>query len=143
VQMAYYKGRLLLARGEAAAARDSFRAAVDVFEKRNSRLALRVFALIGLSRAQLALGDTPDAAARAARAIEVASSLVEPGTPSYLIGLSQAAHADAQLAAGRRDEAQAGYRAALDHLETTLGKDHPATVAAIRSLTLPGQARSR
>lgn len=134
VQMAYYQGRLYLARGEAAAARDRFSSAVEVFEKRKSRLALFVFALVGLARADLALGDTAAATATAGRAMEVATSLVEQDAPSYLIGLSLAALADAQLAAGDHEGARVAFSKALDHLKITLGEAHPVSVSAQRSL---------
>lgn len=134
VQMAYYQGRLFLARGEAAAARDRFASAVDVFEKRKSQLSLFVFSLVGLSRAHLALGDAAAATATAGRAIEVASSFVEPDSPSYLVGLSQAALADARRAAGDLEVARAAFGKALDHLTVTLGETHPASVEAARQL---------
>jgi serine/threonine-protein kinase len=143
VQMAYYQGRLSLARGEAVAARDRFASAVEVFEQRKSRLSLFVFALIGLARAHLALGDTAAATATAGRAIEVATSFVEQDAPSYLIGLSQAARADAQLAAGNREAARAAFSKALDHLRVTLGEAHPATVAAQRNLVALSRREGR
>lgn len=134
VQMACYRGKLLLARSEAAAARDSFQSAVDVFEQRQSRIALRVFALIGLARAHLALGANDLAASTARHAVEVATSFVEPNSPSFLIGLSQLALADSERAAGQDSAAQTSYSTALQQLEVTLGKAHPATLAAARNL---------
>ena len=134
VQMAYYKGRLSLARGDAAAARDGFAAAVEVFEKRNSRLALFVFSLIGLSRAQRDLGDAGAAAKAGERAVEIATTLVQADTPSYLIGLSQAAVAEARLAAGDSAAARSAFTSALEQLTATLGEVHPATLAVRRSL---------
>jgi len=138
VQMTYYQGRLALAKGDAATARDRFTSVVDVFEKRHSRLSLFVFALIGLSRSRMALGDPAAAATAAERAIEVAASFVDTSTPSYLTGLSKAALADTQIARGDRDAAKASYREALDQLVVTLGADHPATVAARRGLAASG-----
>jgi len=144
VQMAYYQGLLTLARGDAAGARDHFASAVGVFESRNSRIALFVFSLLGLSRAHLALGDPATAAAKAERAIEVAASFVGKDGPSYLIGLSEAAVADARLQAGDRDAARAAFTQAVEHLTTTLGASHPATAAARRGLaTLGAQAAVR
>jgi len=135
VQMAYYRGRLLLAQGDAAAARDSFTSAVEVFEKRKSRIALFVFALIGLTRADLALGDATAATARAGEAIQVASSFVDTKTPSYLIGLARAAEGDALQAAGDEPGARQAFGDALTQLGATLGDDHPAAVAVRHSLT--------
>jgi serine/threonine-protein kinase len=135
VQMAYYQGRLALARGDAATARARFASVVEQFEKRRARLALYVFALIGLARADLALGDEASAAAAAGRSLEVAASFVEPDAPSYLIGLSRAVLGDAQAAAGDHEAARATYGTALEHLRVTLGEAHPSTVAALQNLT--------
>jgi len=130
--MTYYQGRLALAQGDAATARDKFASIVDIFEKRKSRIGLFVFSLNGLARSRIALGDAAGAVKAAGRAVEVAASFVEPGTPSYLVGLSKLALGDAQLALGEGDVAQASYREALDHLVVTLGTDHPATAGARR-----------
>ncbi len=134
IQMAYFKSRLALARGDAATARGLLVPVVEVFEKRNSHLSLRVFALVTLAHAQTALGEPGEAETTARHGMEVAASYVEPGTPSYLMGLSQAALAEAQLAEGDRNAAKASYRAALEHLEVTLGDNHPATADARRHL---------
>ena len=134
VQMAYYKGQLSLARGDPAAARAGFASAVEVFEKHKSRLALVVFSLVGLSRAHRELGDASAAATAGERAVEVAVTLVEKDAPSYLIGLSQAAVAEARMAAGDRAAARAAFTTALEHLTTTLGDGHPATIAARQGL---------
>jgi tetratricopeptide (TPR) repeat protein len=134
VQMTYYQGRLAMAKGDAATAQDKFSSIVDIFEKRKSRISLFVFALNGLARSRIALGNAAGAAKAAGRAVEVAASFVEPDTPSYLIGLAKLAVGDAQLGVGDRDLAQASYREAIDQLEVTLGNDHPATAAARRGL---------
>ena len=134
VQLAYFQGRLALAGGDAATARDRFGAAVEVFERRKSRLALFVFSLVGLSRAQRRLGDASAAAKAGERAMEIATTLVEAGTPSYLIGLSQAALGEARLAAGDKMAARAAFTTALEQLATTLGEAHPETLAARRTL---------
>ena len=134
VQMAYYQGRLSLARGDAAAARDRFGSAVEVFERRKSRLALFVFSLVGLSQAQRELGETAAAVTAGERAVEVAATLVGEDAPSYLVGLSQAAVAEARLAAGDRAAARTAFTRALEHLNTTLGEAHPATIAARKGL---------
>ena len=138
VQMTYYQGRLALAKGDATTARDKFASIVDIFEKRKSRIGLFVFSLNGLARARIALGDATGAGTAAGRAVEVAASFVEPGTSSYLIGLSKLALADAQLAGGDRGAARTAYREAIDHLEVTLGTDHPSTGAARRGLAASG-----
>jgi len=140
VQMTYYQGRLALAQGDAATARDKFASIVEIFEKRKSRIGLFVFSLNGLARSRIALGDAAAGAEAASRSVEVAASFVEPGAPSYLIGLAKLTLADAQLARGDRGAAQASYREAIDHLGVTLGAEHPATVAARRGLAASGGA---
>jgi tetratricopeptide (TPR) repeat protein len=132
--MTYYQARLALAKGDAATARDKFASIVEVFEKRKSRISLFVFSLTGLARSRMALGDAQAAVQAAERAVEVAASFVQPGTPSYLIGLSKSALGDARLASGNREAALAAYREALEHLTVTLGESHAATVAVRRRL---------
>ncbi len=138
VQMTFYQGRLALAKGDARTAKDRFASVVEIFEKRHSRLSMFVFAENGLARSDLALGDEAAAAKAAGRSIEIAEDFVEPGTPSYLIGLAKATLADARFAGGDRDAARIAYREALDHLSATLGDDHPATAAARRGLAACG-----
>jgi len=134
VQLAYYRGRLALARHDVAAARPLLAGVVDTFEKRNSHLSLRVFALQELARAEQESGDLPAAAKTAAHAREIAATFVEPGTPSYLIGLSEARIASIEAATGDAAGARASYRSALDHLRVTLGENHPETRAAVEGL---------
>lgn len=88
-------------------------------------------ALIGQARAELSLRHGAAAEAAARRAIALAESLAGKGSPSYLIGLSQAALGEVQLAQGD-PSATATLVAALGHLEQTLGGQHPATVATRR-----------
>jgi serine/threonine-protein kinase len=133
-QLKYYRGRLALARHREAEARDLFSAVVDEFERRNVHLSLCVFALDGLARAELRLGDLPAAAKTAAHAMEVGATFVEKDAPSYLIGQSQALLAEAEAASGEVEKARASYDAALRHLRETLGEDHPETAAAKRGL---------
>jgi len=142
VQMAYYRGRLLLAQGRPAEARASFASAVDVFEQRQSRIALFVFALIGMARADVAMNDAAAATKEAGRALEVAESMADPETPSYLVGLALAARAAAELSAAENEAARADYAAALPNLETTLGASHPAAVAARQALSNLGFPRA-
>ncbi len=94
--------------------------------------------LIGLARAQQALGQGAEALASSQRAIALAESFVEKDAPSYLIGLASLAEADIRRAGGETAAAQASYRRALDHLQRTLGANHPATVAARRSASTTG-----
>jgi serine/threonine-protein kinase len=126
-QLAFYTGRLAWARGEPALARTRFTEAIERLEARQSKLAISVFALIGLARAEQALGDGAAAVTAVRRAIALAESFVEKDAPSYLVGLSRLALGDVQLAKGERDAARVSFRAAAEHLRRTLGPDHPAT----------------
>jgi eukaryotic-like serine/threonine-protein kinase len=125
--LSYGEGRLAMARGNPALARNRFADALQHLEKVNAKVSLDVFAFIGLSRAELALGHEPAAVAAAERAMKLAESFVEKGAPSYLVGRSRSALADAQLASGQKDAARTSYKLALDELQRTLGPDHPAT----------------
>jgi tetratricopeptide (TPR) repeat protein len=134
VQLAYYRGRLALARHDAAAARPLFTGVVDTFEKRNSHLSLRVFALLGLAASEQETGDLDAAAATARHAKEIAVTFVEKDAPSYLIGLSEARLASILAATGDAEKARSTYDSALRHLRVTLGEDHPETRAALQGL---------
>jgi tetratricopeptide (TPR) repeat protein len=134
VQLAFYRGRLALARHDAAAARPLFAGVVDTFEKRNSHLSLRVFALLGLAASEQDTGDLAAAGATARHAKEIAVTFVEKDAPSYLIGLSEARIASVEAATGETAAARASYGSALEHLRVTLGENHPETRAAVAAL---------
>ena len=126
-QLAYWRGRLSDARGENDSARAQFAEAVKIYDDNKEKVALNVQALIGLARAEQATGDGAGATAAVERALALAESFVEPGSPSYLVGQSLAARGDLELARGARDTARATFKAALAHLQETLGPDHKAT----------------
>jgi len=134
VQLAYMRGRLALARHDALAARPLLAGVVETFEKRNSHLGLRVFALLELAAAEEETGDLAAAAATAGHAKEIATTFVEKDAPSYLIGLSEARLAAVQAASGDAAGARSSWGAALEHLKVTLGEDHPETRAAVEGL---------
>lgn len=131
-QMAYYRGRVAEARGDAPTARAQYARAVEVFERKQAKIAMNVRALAGLAGAERALGDLPAAAATAERALDLARSFVAEGSPSYLVGYALVARGENLVALGKRDEAQAAFREAADHLTRTLGADHLAAKAARR-----------
>jgi serine/threonine-protein kinase len=139
--LAYCRGVVAAESGDAAEARSQFAESIRLYDSTPARLAWGVLALAGLARAELATAhpDAAEAAARRARAL--AESFVEKGTRSYLIGLSLAELGRAELAL--RGPAAGGptLRAAVGHLEETLGADHPATTAARRSAELAVAAR--
>jgi serine/threonine-protein kinase len=130
--LAYSRGVLALRRGEPARAREELLASTRLFDEVKARLTQNVFALIGLARAEAALGNGQAAAAAAGRAVALAESQIEPGAPSYLVGHSKAVLGEVQLAAGNRSGARVTLAAALDHLERTLGPEHPATKKSLQ-----------
>jgi serine/threonine-protein kinase len=129
---AYTRGLLALRRGDGVAARALFTESIEDLDKWPGKISLNVLSLVGLSRAENAVGDRKAAEDSARRGLAFAETFIEKGSPSYLVGLSDAALAEAQLAAGRREEARASAAQALSHLERTLGANHPATVEARR-----------
>jgi len=131
-QWAYWTGRLAAARGDYASARIEFARAIEIFGKEPQKIALNVRALVALAQSQQALGDTTAATTSVDQALALAESFIEEGSPSYLVGHSLAARGDLQLAVGASDAARASFKKALEHLNTTLGADHPATKAALK-----------
>ena len=129
-QLTYYEGRLSFARGDVTRARDRFAASVAGFEKMKFKISLNVSALIGLARAELALGNAAAATAAAGRAITLSESFIEKGSPSYLVGQSRLALGEAQMAAGEKVAARASFDGALEELRRTLGPEHPKTARA-------------
>jgi tetratricopeptide (TPR) repeat protein len=132
--LAYYKGRIALAQHDPARARSEFSAAVAQFEKGGGgKFAVNVLALIGLARAEQALEQAGASPSTLQRALALAESFVEPGAPSYLVGLCRLAQGDSQLANGDRAAARSSFDAALLHLSQSLGNEHPAVEQARRS----------
>ena len=68
-------------------------------------------------------------------ALALAQSFVENGAPSYLVGMSLAAQGEVELAGGRAEAGKRSLEKAVDHLQTTLGAEHPATLEARRALS--------
>ena len=133
--LAYSRGLLALGRGDPARARAELAESTVLFDAAKARLAQNVYALVGLARAEAALGNMAAAEATARRAIALAESMVEKGAPSYLVGRSKAALGEIQLARGETEAARGSIKEALAHLQPTLGPEHPATTAARRLLT--------
>jgi tetratricopeptide (TPR) repeat protein len=88
-------------------------------------------------------GRVDEAVADAERASRLSRSDVPPGA-----FLSTAGRADLMLgralqAKGRGDEARAAVRSALEHLQSSLGLEHPDTQSARRFLALETSGRSK
>ncbi len=128
--LAQTRGMLATARGDTAEARKQFTEAVGLYDGIPAKFSHGVLALVALARAELALGQPAAAEAAARKALALSESFVDEDAPSYLVGLSLAALGDIEVAAGRAEAGRATIEKALEHLNTTLGPEHPATVAA-------------
>ena len=137
-QLAYYRAQLALARGDHAVGRAQLLEVAQRFEQRKSKITMAAMTLVHLARAEHAVGRSADALASARRAIALAESFVETGSPSYLVGLGRLAEADVLTAHGSAAQARESYRRALDHLARTLGPQHATTQSARRgALAVP------
>jgi hypothetical protein len=74
------------------------------------------------------------AASDAARAVAIETERADPGRRSCHVGLAYLALGRALSARGQSGEATAALASALQHLEPTLGEDHPETRSARRLL---------
>ncbi len=138
--LAYTRAVLARERGDTAECLAQFRESVRLYEGIEARFVYSLFAAVGLARAELAAGHAEAAEAAARGAAEMAESMVEKDSPSYLLGLAQSALGEAELA---RDQPEAGrvtLQAALTQLESTLGPDHPSTVRTRRLAASIGAA---
>jgi len=133
--LAHTRGVLATTQGDVAEARDQFAASVRIYETIPAKFSWGVSTLVRLARAELATGH-PEAAETAARkALALAESFVEKDAPSYLVGISLAALGEVERAGGQAARGRATLEKAVGHLQTTLGSEHPETVAARRALS--------
>ncbi|HEY4229354.1 MAG TPA: tetratricopeptide repeat protein, partial [Thermoanaerobaculia bacterium] len=102
----YSLGLVAMARKDPGAALDRFRECLERTAALDAKSNLRVLALSGSARAELALGRPSDAESHARQAVEIAESIFPKGTPSYLIAESRARLGEAQLARGDRASAR-------------------------------------
>jgi len=86
------------------------------------------------------LGRAEQAVSDAARALNILQAASEPGMPSGNLGKTYLALGRALQTLGRADEAHAAFLSAADHLQKTLGPNHPDTRAA-RQLAEGGAAK--
>ncbi len=84
------------------------------------------------SAVELDLGERDKAAADAARAVGLLQSSTQVGAHSSNMGRVYLAHGRALQALRRSEEAQTAFRAAAEHLQATLGSNHPDTQIALR-----------
>jgi len=87
--------------------------------------------LLRRSSVELAAGDPGAAAADAARALTLWQETAPPGMFLSTVGRGYLALGRALAAQGKRDEARAASRSAVEHLRSAVGPDHPDTLAAL------------
>jgi serine/threonine protein kinase len=82
------------------------------------------------SDVELRLSRPDEAAADASRALSLLQAAAQPGTFSSNLGRAYLSSGCALQAQGKREEARAAFRSAAEHLQNTLGPDHPDTRSA-------------
>ncbi|HEY4228667.1 MAG TPA: tetratricopeptide repeat protein, partial [Thermoanaerobaculia bacterium] len=132
--LAYSRGLLALGRGDGAAARALFEESVRDFDQWPAKISLNVLAYDELSRAERSLGRAEAAESAARKGLALAATFVEPGTPSYLTGLSLLELGETQLARRQTGAARESLGSAATQLQQTLGAEQPETLRALRLL---------
>jgi tetratricopeptide (TPR) repeat protein len=82
------------------------------------------------SAIELVAGSPEQAVADANRALTLLVSKAQPGSFTNKIGFAYLAQARALDAQGKHDDARSAAKSALEHLEESLGPDHPETRSA-------------
>jgi tetratricopeptide (TPR) repeat protein len=86
--------------------------------------------LVRRSAVELEVRQRDQAAADAARALSLLHTTTQPGTLSSNTGRAYLALGRALQAQDKRNEARAAFRSAAEHLQDTLGANHPDTRSA-------------
>ncbi len=86
--------------------------------------------LVQRSGIYLQIGRLHEAAADVVRALTMLKQSVEPGMFSSRLGRAYLASGRVLQAQGKIEEARAAFRSATEHLQVTVGADHPDTRAA-------------
>jgi tetratricopeptide (TPR) repeat protein len=115
------------ARGDSKAAADAANRAVAIAEASSQAADAAPRFLVRRSALDLELVRPEDARADAARALQLELKVAPPGQQSCRVGRAYAALGRAETARGGAEAARAAFAAALPHLESTLGADHPET----------------
>ena len=90
---------------------------------------------------ELAAGRPDEAVADAARALDMFQKVAQPGEHSRILGKAYLILARALAALGKVDEARAAAHSAAEHLQASLGPDHPDTQSAQQLAGQETQAR--
>jgi hypothetical protein len=128
------QAQLAEARGDLQRARELADLAVamadEVFAKGGESPDFVAICLCRRSGLSLKLGRVSEAVSDAARARDLLQQVVPPGSRVSTLGRAHLALAVALHAQGRHTEARHSSRAAVEHLESALGPDHPETRTA-------------
>jgi tetratricopeptide (TPR) repeat protein len=128
------KGLLALAEGDPSRALQFANQAIAIDEASIARggpcAAYLPVLLTRRSAIELALDKRDAAAADAGKALELLRSSAAAGTASSDVGNAYLARGRAWQALSKPGEARAAFRSAAEHLEATLGADHPDTNTA-------------
>ena len=127
-------GRHLFEISQPEAAEEQLRAAVDLTRTAQVPPLTEVEAIRSLADAQRLRGKLEEAERSADRAVELADAHF--GIASSPSGLARATLATVYSARGKREEADATFRAAIDALEQTLGADHGTRLATMNNFAL-------
>ena len=129
--LAQTRGMIAWATKDPRNARERFAEAVGLYDGIPAKFSHGVLALMGLARAELATGSSRKRPRQRRGALSLSRSRswrrarlrTSSGSRSRRIG-------EIELATGRAQAGRATIAKALGHLNTTLGAEHPATVAA-------------
>jgi tetratricopeptide (TPR) repeat protein len=131
--LASHRSLLTLARGDAPGALVQADQAVALAEANPAAHDHLKTYLLRRANLRMQLHMVEEARADAVRALALQQADVGTHFLSSLIGRAHLVSAHALHAEGQLEEARAEYASALEHLEPTLGKDHPDTLEAARA----------
>jgi serine/threonine-protein kinase len=123
IRAEWIQARLLLGRGEAAAAHARLSRQIDQLRGAGANPAYLGMAMRSRADAALAIGRAAEAASDAREALAVAQRLQGGKPHSDNAGLAWLALAQAERAAGRVAEAEAAFQQAVNHLAASTGAD--------------------
>ena len=126
-------GRIALLRGKLAEAKRTFGEVVAAHMRQGRANPTVVMTRLYLADIALQSGQPDEAATLSQQALEEAQVLQGGIRHSNRTGMSYLWLAEARLAQGQTDSARHSLTSALEHLQETLGPNHPATQRATRS----------
>ena len=132
--LASQRSLLTLAMGDAQAALVQAEQAVALAEANPAAHDHLKSYLLRRANLRMQLQKVEESRADAARVLALQQADVGTNFLSSLIGRAHLALGRALRAQGKLEEARVAYASAVEHLEPTLGKDHPETVEAARGL---------